>query len=518
MLGEEGEGDGSFASVAGNPISLGLTEGSYAWAETTANLNGTGGDDLVVTASQGSSAIPLLGSSTEFLKANAAGAMTGPVLPGRVATADVDGDGLDDAIPSYFEGEGSAGVGLSDASGNLTAAEGSPFKVSQQHFFGAAIATGDFNGDGFPDIAQASNANTNGGPLTQGVAVLINSPEIGLSPTKLDLGKVEVGNAASDSVTLTGLGAPEAEVTQVVLSNPLGSPFSIVEPEACEALAFEEECELTVEFSPTAGGPETSSLLITANTGPGGSSAVSIVSLSGEGVAPDAELTPASLDFGTAEIGGTPLTKSFTITSSGNAPLTVTAVSLSGSADFKLADTTACVESLDAGEECEVAATFAPTGADGSRTAALTVETDAGDRTAELTGIGKAIPPSAPAPKTDATPPGGAAPTGKAAASLKLKAPAKVKAGKSVKLKVTVTNSGTAAISGLTLTATAPKNLAKAPKPVSVPSLSPDQSATETITVKLKSAATAGKKLKLKVTAVAAGTSLASGSAKLTVR
>jgi hypothetical protein len=507
VLGEEGQGDGTFTAAPENPISVGLTEAGFAYAETTADLDGSNGDDLLVTTSHEYSTVPLLGSSGEFLSADPSGAMTGPAIPFRVTAADIDGDGVEDAIPAYFNGEGSFGIGLSDGSGALTAAEGSPYKTEQEHFFDSSVVAGDFNGDGSPDIAIGSNANTNGNPLTQGVAVMISSRELGISPSQIDFGDTKVGETARDIVKLTGLGAPATEVSQVVLQTSPDNPFSIADPSACETVSYGEECELEVEYTPISRDPSGNTLFITSNSGIGGGDTVAAIPLSGQGVAPEAALSPASQDFGSAEIGAAPVTRSFTIEATGDGSLSVSAVSLSSESDFKLADPSACVGSIAAGSSCDIAVSFDPAGSAGPRSATLTVETDAGRRTAQLNGTATTPPP----------PPGHVEPPA-TTASLKLKGPASVKAGKPVKLKVVVTNTGGSAISHLTLRTKAPKKFAKAPKAIKVASLAAGHSVTRTIKVKLKKAAKRGKKIKLKVTATAGGKTLATGSRKVKVK
>lgn len=497
IYGEVGQGDGTFTAAPENPISLGLTEAGFAYSEATANLDGAGGDDLLVGTSHNDSTLPLLGSSGEFLTADPAGSFAGTGLPFRVAAADLTGGGLDEAIPAYFDGNGSFGVGFSDGTGKLTAAPGSPFKSGEEHFFDSSIATGDFNGDGYPDVAIGSNAN--GGTVTQGVAVMINSPVLEHAPEELAFGDVEVGQTTIGTVTLTDTGAPPLQVSSIELAT-VGSPFTVLDPSACAAVPSGEECEVEVEYAPTASGESSDTLWITSNTGADGLDAVSPVVLSGVGVAPGVALSPASQDFGTVQVGGTPVTRSFTIKSTGGAALAVSKVSLSSEADFKLASPSPCVGPLAAGKSCAVNVSFDP-GAAGARAATLTVETNAGTRTASLSGTAEAAP----------TPP----PTPAPSAKLKLGAPGAIRPGKTMNLRVHLTNTGKSAISRLKLTVKAPKNLAVVPRPIEVSSLAAGKSAAKTIAVKVKDSAPKGKKLRLIVTASTGATTLAKASRRV---
>lgn len=500
VYGEVGQGNGTFTAAPANPISLGLTEAGFAYSEATANLNGTGGDDLLVGISRNYSTLPLLGSSGEFLAADTAGSFAGTGLPNRLAAADLTGGGLDEAIPAYFDGNGSIGVGLSDGTGKLTAAPGSPFKSGQEHFFDSSISVGDFNGDGYPDVAIGSNAN--GGTVTQGVAVMVNSPRLEYAPQELDFGEVEVGQTEIGTVTLTDTGAPPLNVSKVEVST-LGSPFRVLNPTACATVPSGEECEVEVEYSPTVGGEAGGTLSITADTGTDGGDAVSAVALSGVGLAPGVALTPASQDFGTVQIGGTPVTRSFTIKSTGGAALAVSKVSLSSEADFRLASPSPCAGSLPASKGCVVNVSFNPAaGTAGARSATLTVETNAGTRTASLSGTAGAAPTPTPTPS----------------AKLKLGAPAAIRPGKTVSLKVQVTDTGKSAISGLKLTVKAPKSLALVPRPLTISSLATGKSVSKTIAVKVKSSAAKGKELKLVVTASTGATTLAKSARKVKLR
>ncbi|HTR74647.1 MAG TPA: choice-of-anchor D domain-containing protein [Solirubrobacterales bacterium] len=517
IYGEVGKGDGTFTPATANPISLGLTESGFVGKEATADLNGGGGDDLLIatgvtnalTSEREFSTVPLLGSSSDFLTLNTGGALEEGLGYGNaLAAADVTGSGRDAAITGYFDGDGSFGVGLSDTSGNLTEAPGSPFSVGEPHFFDSAIAVGDFNGDGSPDIAIASDANTNGGPLTQGVAVMINSPELSVSPTSLDFGEVEIGQTEVRKVTLTGLGGPDAEVSGLEFSGSPGNPFSVVDPTACATVAYEEECEVEVEYAPTTREASNETLFVKADTGPGGSDGLTPISLTGQGTGPSVLFIGAGQEFGSAVIGGTPVTRSVTIQSTGNAPLTVTEISLSSESDFKLAGQSACMESIPPTKTCSFNVSFNPTtGAPGPRSAALTIRTSGGGETASLLGTAEA-PPSTPGG-------GGGAPS--PMAKLKLKAPATIEAGKTIKLKAQVTNTGAGPISGLMLNTTASKKLAKPPAAVRISSLAAGKSVTETIKVKVKSGASAGKKLKLTVSASAGGKTLATASKKVKI-
>ncbi|MFM9140920.1 MAG: choice-of-anchor D domain-containing protein, partial [Solirubrobacterales bacterium] len=119
---------------------------------------------------------------------------------------------------------------------------------------------------------------------------------------------------------------------------------------------------------------------------------------------PSAGLSPTSRDFGSLSSGGTTgVTESFTLTSSGDAPLTVVpggiTIAETDGANFGLVGGTclALSVSLANGQSCSIDVRFNPVTA-GSKSATLSVATNADTRSAALTGTGVAPPSPDPGP------------------------------------------------------------------------------------------------------------------------
>lgn len=112
--------------------------------------------------------------------------------------------------------------------------------------------------------------------------------------------------------------------------------------------------------------------------------------------APAASVNPASLGFPATTVGQSASALASTLSNSGNAPLSITALSLSGAAaaDYTIGGgSCAAGASLAAGASCTVQVGFKPSAA-GARSAALVIAHNAtgGSSTVALSGSGNAVP------------------------------------------------------------------------------------------------------------------------------
>jgi hypothetical protein len=114
--------------------------------------------------------------------------------------------------------------------------------------------------------------------------------------------------------------------------------------------------------------------------------------------APAASLSPSSLSFGSQTVGTTSAAKSSTLTNTGNAALTISGMSVTGTNAGDFAQSSNCPGSLAAGASCSISVTFTP-GASGSRSASVSIADNASGspHTLALSGTGASAPPPAPA-------------------------------------------------------------------------------------------------------------------------
>lgn len=198
------------------------------------------------------------------------------------------------------------------------------------------------------------------------------------APASYDFGEIAVGDSSLDHVfTLTNSGNTALTITGGSVSpefpNTATSDCGVV-------VAAGASCSVPLHFVPAQAGPRTGTVTFHTNVGD------ITATLSGTGVAAQAiaELTPASFDFGAIAVGSSSLDHAFTLTNTGNASLTVTGAQTP--AEFP-GSSNNCPTVLPAGASCVFNVQFVPA-ADGTRTAALTVYTSAGNQVAALSGTG----------------------------------------------------------------------------------------------------------------------------------
>lgn len=254
--------------------------------------------------------------------------------------------------------------------------------------------------------------------------------QLTVSAPALGFGSVLLGTTSgAQQLTLTNSGAAALDGLAVAAS----APFTLTGNGCGSTLAPGSLCTVTVAYTPTTAGNSTGTLSVTSTSI--GVSPVQ-VALTGNGLAPGAlEVSPSFLVFGSQTIGQPSLTQPVTVFNTGPTALTLQPIAVTG--DFSLATST-CGSQIAAGSNCTLYLLFSPT-QPGSRQGAAT-----------LTAIENNIPVTI-----------ALSGTGLAAASLAANTAAiaftSVGIGStSAPLPLVLTNSGTAAVTGLTLAAAPP--------------------------------------------------------------
>lgn len=227
----------------------------------------------------------------------------------------------------------------------------------------------------------------------------------------LNFGDVSLNSSVTGTATVTYQGFGPLRISTITVGGAQGSDFDVFPGQTCtgQVLHPGDTCSVSVRFRPGALGIRNGTLTLTTDTGLRG-----IGTLTGNGApeppprTPGFQALPDPLDFGIHPLFNPLTPQSVTVTNTGTAPLTVSAVALIGSAptnfpgDYQITANTCLAAAVAPAATCQVTLTFAPQ-AVGARPALLQFTDNAtpGPQFVALTGSGGAPtlvanPPLAP--------------------------------------------------------------------------------------------------------------------------
>lgn len=198
-------------------------------------------------------------------------------------------------------------------------------------------------------------------------------PSIAVSPGTLTFGLQAVGTvSASQTVFVQNTSNVTLNLGTIGISGPFTKTT-----DCGTSLLPGNYCKVSVSFAPGIAGFQSGTLLIP-NNSPNNPAAVS---LTGNGFVPTSGLSvsPTSIGFGSLRLGLATSGRTITVTSTGNAPLIVSSVSLGGAnpGDFWLGNDGCSGVALSPGASCTVAVSFEPLRI-GTRSATVTFVHNAG--------------------------------------------------------------------------------------------------------------------------------------------
>jgi hypothetical protein len=222
--------------------------------------------------------------------------------------------------------------------------------------------------------------NAAGSPQSVPLSGTGTAPEVTLSPASLSFSGVLVGkSSATKSVTVTNSGNASLTVSDI----DTAGDYSETDNCTTGTVAAGASCKITVTFSPTAAWSRGGSIAITDNAYGDPQQVILLVGMGNSGAT--ASVTPTALSFGNVTLGTSSATKTITLSNTGTAALNLNSIVASG--DYS--QTNNCPAALNAGTNCTIDVTFAPSNT-GSRTGDITVnDTDPGFlQTVTLSGSG----------------------------------------------------------------------------------------------------------------------------------
>jgi uncharacterized repeat protein (TIGR01451 family) len=267
----------------------------------------------------------------------------------KIAGGNAHSLALTSSITVYAWGANTAGqLGLGSSD---TAAHPAPAPVSGLTGVSALAAGGDFS-------------------------LTIVNPVASISTTFINFGDQAVGTTSPDQdVTLTNTGIVPLTITNAALGGPNLGDFTLaygVCPSAsptAAVIAPGGSCTLNVSFAPTKVGTRTATLTVTSDAINGTLNG----SVTGNGISPTTGFSPSSVTFTGQYVGTSSAPQTITVSNSGTATLTVSAVAIAGAnaGDFSVS-APALPFSIAPGSSATLMVTFAPAnGPAGARTGIL---------------------------------------------------------------------------------------------------------------------------------------------------
>lgn len=141
-------------------------------------------------------------------------------------------------------------------------------------------------------------------------------------PAAIAFGSVKTGSSATQTITLSNTGSASVTVSQATAA---GTGFSLAGLSLPLSLAAGQSASFSAVFVPGSTGTFTGSVSIISNA----SNSPAAVSLTGTGAAAQTSVTPASVNFGSVEVGARS-TATLTMTNGGTDAVTISQVSASG--------------------------------------------------------------------------------------------------------------------------------------------------------------------------------------------
>lgn len=199
-----------------------------------------------------------------------------------------------------------------------------------------------------------------------------------VSPQSITFGDVQIGSISAPITTTVT--APDGHpVTVSYLSPQFG-----VTTTSCSATP----CQIGVTFAPTATGTVNGTItfqdVVTKTSGSLG--------VRGTGGVPVVSLSPSMLSFATRNTGSTSIAQTVALTNSGNAPLNISSISITGTNEADFVQSNHCSSPIFVGAGCTFSISFAPSEI-GDLSAAVQIISDAPPAAIELMGTATAPSP-----------------------------------------------------------------------------------------------------------------------------
>ena len=202
----------------------------------------------------------------------------------------------------------------------------------------------------------------------------VSGPAVTIFPSSAQTFNAVVGSSSATQIfSIVNTGNQLLGINSISIGG--ANPSSFSQTNTCLAtLSPNSNCSVSINFTPPSVGTFTAALQI-ADNAPG---TPQTLALTGTGVAPQPAVTlsPAAPSFPVTTQGTSSLAQTLTVLSTGNAPLHVSSVSITGPNAPDFSFTNNCASAVAPGSGCAISLVFSPLGP-GQRTASLTISDDA---------------------------------------------------------------------------------------------------------------------------------------------
>jgi hypothetical protein len=375
--------DGNLDLLSGNLLLLGNGDGTFqpgvsitsvaSENPVIADLNGDGKLDVIFNTAFGFVIFTGNGDGT-FNQGNSYGT---DYAPSSMTVGDLNGDGILDIV-----GDGALGccAQLSILLGNGDGTFQPSTNTGLVPYLDSGVTFADFNADGRLDMAFVYG-------FAYGVAVELGTT-VQFSPISLAFGTVNIGNTSpAQSVTVTNAATTTLPISSVTIGGAFATQFILASNNCGPSLASNASCTVSVSCVPTLSGNLSASLLFT--DGAPASPQQVLMTCLGNGTMPSAQFSPTSLTFSSQAIGTTSPPQNVKLSSTGNAPLSATAVIVGINPDDFSLNFGACSGIVEPGMSCTFSVAFTPSET-GARIAqvAITSNSQNSPQYIPLTGTG----------------------------------------------------------------------------------------------------------------------------------
>ncbi len=206
------------------------------------------------------------------------------------------------------------------------------------------------------------------------------APILIISPTALGFAAQSVGTtSASQTVMVFNNGSAALNISSVAITGTDAGNFAVIQGGSapCTAagnVAAGKSCTVMIAFTPASVGEKEATL----NLGDNASGSPQMVSLAGTGVSASVSISATNLNFGSQPAGTASAAQPVTISNTGNVPLGIAGISVSGLDSTDFIETNNCPPSLGLSSSCRIMVQFDPAASGSpSRVASLTIADNA---------------------------------------------------------------------------------------------------------------------------------------------